>query len=981
MSRFAVTNRIAARLRAMRAGCGAVASVFALLAGLTAGTARPALAADAGCAALNGVETAGECQISGLHPASGAFTVGIKLHILDGGTIKTGAAGITLTLGAGLAMDAAAQIDADVLGCSPSSNTGGPVNITATAGDIDLAAGSSIHSNSCSAGAINITATPPSKVTIDGTVESIGSRTGDGTAGKQAPGGGPIFIKAGCVLTIGDNGIVRSQGKDPGADLVHLEGCSVSVFGLVESTGAGHAVPTTPPNSCSDVAPLNGTVRRNPTTRTGKPTTSTGCVEIWAGTTVLISSTDSHNGEVNADIGITGGSTGRGWIDILARGNVNIADGAGNDDGADQVFAVHANGGLMQNTDDAGLINIRSLTGDVVASGNAIQASSINAGGTGGEIHVEASNTITFDGATIAAQGDAVATGGFGKGGQIGTDATHGLQTSQPIRAYNGAISWQNGVGDVRPTGTNANLAAASRGIIVLKDCAVGPINVTGTTFPNSGLPNTVPTEVAGSCGPVGGGPVLPAYVTADTRNVFPSASCLDLCALPSKKGGTKFNDLAGDHVKDPGDPGLPNWEIRAYNSQNQYVASAFTDATGHYEFQLAAGTYTFCEVQQLGWTQTFPVAGANCTPLGANLAPIGYTVTLPQGGQDSPDFGNHVDAPVCPEDPNAKITIAVDDTGAAHGTVPVYTTVQAAYDAAPNGAVIGLFSSTTENVVLGGSKTLKITQCTTARVYALDTSKPVWTISSTGALTVVSPDAVGGSIGWLIQGDDNEVKSVRSTGASEYGIKITGSDNRVSFNSVTGSPVGIRIEGSGNDVRGGTVSGNYGNGVEIGSASTLNAFQTANVTGNGGNGIVVDGSGNTVASNGRVDSNAQNGILVTGANNTIKNNAAGSDKAVGNGKDGFRISGAGNLLQDNKANANLGNGFTVSSTATGTKLKNNQSNTSSSGGNKENAGYEYRLDAAVIDQGSNKADTIGTPKTSAPQKCPTFPAAGTLCE
>jgi hypothetical protein len=265
--------------------------------------------------------------------------------------------------------------------------------------------------------------------------------------------------------------------------------------------------------------------------------------------------------------------------------------------------------------------------------------------------------------------------------------------------------------------------------------------------------------------------------------------------------------------------------------------------------------------------------------------------------------------------------------------------------------------------------------------VYALDDSKPVWTLSSTGALTVVSPDAVGGSIGWLIQGDDNDVKSVRSAGASQYGIAITGNDNRASFNSVTGSPVGVRIEGAGNDVRGGTVSGNYGNGVEIGTTGSLNTFQTANVTGNGGNGILVEGSSNTVSSNGRVDSNKLNGILVTGANNTIKNNAAGSDKGVGNGKDGFRVSGAGNLLQDNKANANQGNGFTVTASGTGTKLKNNQSNTSSSGGNKENAGYEYQLDAAATDQGSNKADTISIPKTSAPQKCASFPKAGTLCE
>jgi hypothetical protein len=947
---------------------------------LATGVAGVAHAADPGCAGLGGVEVNNECEVADLHNVSGAFDVGLKLHVVNGGILKTGAAGITLNISGGLTMDTGSQIDADVPGCSPSSNKGGPVNINVASGNINLLAGSSIHSNSCTAGPINITGTAPGAMTIDGTVASIGALTGTGA--HQAPGGGPIFIKAGCALTVGDNGIVTSQGKDPGADLVHLEGCSVSIFGLVESTGAGHAIPDSPANSCSDKTAFTGT-RRNPAVRTGKPQNSTGCVEIWAGTAVVISSADGHGGEVSADIGTSGGTNGRGWIDILARGSINIADGFGNDPSvAEQVYTVHANGGLAQNTDDGGLINIRSLGGDVVASGNAIQASSTTAGGSGGELHVEALKNVTFDNATIEAQGDFNGTGGFGKGGQIGTDSTHGWQKNEPVIAYQGSISWKNGVGDVRPTGTSANpnLAAANRGIIILKSCQ--GIDVASATFSNSGSPNTVPTTPAASCGATG--PALPAYVS---DSVFPKADCLNYCSLKAKKRGMKFNDLAGNHVKDPGDPGLPNWEIKAFDSQNQYVASAVTDTSGHYEFQLMPGSYTFCEVQQPGWTQTFPVPGdpngaASCSGLGADLGPVGYGVALAAGQvDDGNDFGNYVDPPACPEDPKANITMAVDDTGAAHGTVPVFTTVQSAYDNAANGAVIGMFSNTTENVVLGGSKTLKITQCTTARVYALDDSKPVWTLSSTGALTVVSPDAVGGSIGWLIQGDDNDVKSVRSTGASQYGIAITGNDNRASFNSVTGSPVGVRIEGAGNDVRGGTVSGNYGNGVEIGTTGSLNTFQTANVTGNGGNGILVEGSSNTVSSNGRVDSNKLNGILVTGANNTIKNNAAGSDKGVGNGKDGFRVSGAGNLLQDNKANANQGNGFTVTASGTGTKLKNNQSNTSSSGGNKENAGYEYQLDAAATDQGSNKADTISIPKTSAPQKCASFPKAGTLCE
>ena len=312
-----------------------------------------------------------------------------------------------------------------------------------------------------------------------------------------------------------------------------------------------------------------------------------------------------------------------------------------------------------------------------------------------------------------------------------------------------------------------------------------------------------------------------------------------------------------------------------------------------------------------------------------------------------------------CPEDPNAVLTLAVDHTGAAHGSVPVYTTVQAAYDAAHNGDVIGMFSQTTENVVLGGAKTLTITQCTVAKITAQDNTQPVWNVTSTGALTIIGPDAVGGSIGWRIGTSNHTVKSVRSTGASQYGILVVGNNNSVSVNSVSGSPVGIRVTGNTNDLRsGGTVSGNSGNGVEVGSSATGNTVRIGNVQSNGGNGIQIDGSSNTVTSNSRVDSNTLNGILVNGNSNTIKSNAAGSDKGKGNGQAGIKVVGGSNTIDSNTANANGGVGLDL--VGASNKLKSNQSDQTSQGGNKENTLCEYRFaDNTTLDQGGNKKDTV----------------------
>jgi hypothetical protein len=59
-------------------------------------------------------------------------------------------------------------------------------------------------------------------------------------------------------------------------------------------------------------------------------------VEIWSGQTITIDATGSHSGEIDADVGQSGGTNGTGWIDIFGRGDVTILGGASN-------YAVHAN--------------------------------------------------------------------------------------------------------------------------------------------------------------------------------------------------------------------------------------------------------------------------------------------------------------------------------------------------------------------------------------------------------------------------------------------------------------------------------------------------------------------------------------------------------------------------------------------------------------------------------------------------------------
>lgn len=75
---------------------------------------------------------------------------------------------------------------------------------------------------------------------------------------------------------------------------------------------------------------------------------------------------------------------------------------------------------------------------------------------------------------------------------------------------------------------------------------------------------------------------------------------------------GTKFEDLNGNGVKDPGEPGLSGWTI--FNDANNNSIpdageSTTTGANGVYTLELGPGTYRIREVLQTGWTQTLGVA------------------------------------------------------------------------------------------------------------------------------------------------------------------------------------------------------------------------------------------------------------------------------------------------------------------------------------------------------------------------------------
>jgi hypothetical protein len=107
-------------------------------------------------------------------------------------------------------------------------------------------------------------------------------------------------------------------------------------------------------------------------------------------------------------------------------------------------------------------------------------------------------------------------------------------------------------------------------------------------------------------------------------------------------KAGVKFEDLDGDGVKDVGEPGVSGWTIYLFGTDglgNSVDMSTDTDGTGAYSFSVPPGSYTVCEAQPAGWTQSYPDNGVDCT---AKEGGDGWAITLTSNETDDDNhFGN----------------------------------------------------------------------------------------------------------------------------------------------------------------------------------------------------------------------------------------------------------------------------------------------------------------------------------------------------
>src|SRR3989344_3231656 len=307
--------------------------------------------------------------------------------------------GITVRSGGALTLAGAAGGPPGAL--IPSSRTttagsgnGGDIAITA-AGPVVAETGAAIAADNAGGRAGAIALTSQGTVVINGAITAGPSRTvlsqtmltgealDGGNTGQQ---GGAISITAFAdrelCLTVGEDGLIVSQGEDPGAAKVTLAACGIEINGLVASISkqAGPSL-----------------------------------VSLRSGRGISVNGQDlgsfgPRQGRICADGNQTGADGYR--VELYAAEDISVS-------GPPLAFMVpippvSSDPGSANSRPAGGTISVRTTGGLINVAGNAMSAGRNNAGNSGGAIEVAALLDIVLTQASIAAVGDFNDTGGLG---------------------------------------------------------------------------------------------------------------------------------------------------------------------------------------------------------------------------------------------------------------------------------------------------------------------------------------------------------------------------------------------------------------------------------------------------------------------------------------------------------------------------------------------------------------------------------------
>ena len=296
--------------------------------------------------------------------------------------------------------------------------------------------------------------------------------------------------------------------------------------------------------------------------------------------------------------------------------------------------------------------------------------------------------------------------------------------------------------------------------------------------------------------------------------------------AEPGSIEGYKWNDLNGNGNKDEKDchwnwghedcegtdePTLSGWTINLENIGGTILQTDKTDNNGNYDFDnVSPGTYLVCEVQQPGWTMTYPNQGND------NLC---KTVTVGAGDDiDNIDFGNH-------QVPAGTLTIHKVDQG---GSPMAGVWVQVSGPSNPASKQTDTSGNATfSNINTGGPYTINVTEPTNYHFASVDspctgtdpTRLSLATLTTNGATCTVHDTIDNGTltvkkhvVGGTATASDwtmhisNGSQEVTSFAGNEGGVNVGLIPGSYTVTE-TGTPIGYTLSYSGDCDSNGNVS------------------------------------------------------------------------------------------------------------------------------------------------------------------------------
>ena len=444
------------------------------------GSANGVFTVSDGSLTIQGTVSCNDTSSTSACPMS--FAVSGNLTMLPGSAIyaenRTGGGSggnVSFTVGGDIVLSGTSGVTAGAVVSSGNQDT----SASSSGGNITFVAGGNVSTGSGSiisaaakggpAGAIKVTA--EGSITAGGLIASGPSSTLSATrytgsiltGGSSSHAGGSIHLLSHShtepAIVVTSDAIVASQGGSGSAGAVILEGCGLKVNGLVASISGSGA-------------------NANVTLRSGTSVTVDGR-DLGSGGTRL--------GMVRADA--LDQSAASYTSNIYARESVTVSGPT-----SGTLYAVTSNGGTTSR-DASGTVSVIATEGGISASGNAFAATNADSGDQGGAIKLAARDNVNLDTARLNASGDQSTSNPDRAGGTIS------------IRSHSGAVSWQSGSGDVRPTGSGSGIAAAKQGTIAVSYCTTH--SFAGSTFPSNGAPvGPFPTTTQ-SCSPAA--PSLPS--------------------------------------------------------------------------------------------------------------------------------------------------------------------------------------------------------------------------------------------------------------------------------------------------------------------------------------------------------------------------------------------------------------------------------------------------------------------------------------